>query len=98
MRQLVLRIKPRSDLDIGHVKESHLAFLDRALVEDFGRNRFGDEVNALLLRLVERSGKQAHLELKRQHIHARRAALAAFGDDFFNEETSDWEVDRADDD
>ena len=52
----------------------------------------------LSLRLVERGRKQPHLELERQHVHARGAALAAFGDDLLDEQSSDRQVDRTDDD
>ena len=78
--------------------ETNLAFFHGALVEHFRRNRLRREVDALLLRLVQHGGKEAHLELERQHVHARCTALAAFRDDFFDEQAADRQIDRADDD
>ena len=43
------------------------------------------------------AGKQAHLELESQYVHARSAALAAFGDDLFDEQPPNRQVDRTDD-
>ena len=96
--QLVLLVEARRDFDVGHVVEAHLAFLHGALVEDFRRDRLGREVDALLLRLVQHGGEQAHLELEGQHVHARGPALAAFRDDFLDEQPPHRQVDRADDD
>jgi hypothetical protein len=78
--------------------KADLPSLDGALVEHLGRDRPGRDVNSLLLRLVQHGGKESHLELERENVHARRAALAAFGDDFLDEEAADGEIDRSDDD
>ena len=78
--------------------EDHLAFLYGALVEDFGGDVFRRKVNALAARLFEHGGEQPHLELEGQDVHAGRSALAAFGDDFLDEQAADGQVDRADDD
>jgi hypothetical protein len=43
------------------------------------------------------AGKRTHLKFKRQHIHPRGPALAAFGDDFLDKQPPDGQVDRADD-
>ena len=77
--------------------ETDLALLHRALVEHFRRDRFWGEVDALLLCLLQYGGEQAHFELEREHVHAGRPALAAFGDDFLHEQTAHGQVDRADD-
>ena len=97
-RELVLLVVARRGLDEADVVEAHLALVHGALVEDFGRDVLRREVDALLLRLVQHGGEQAHLELEGQHVHARRAALAAFGDDFLDEQPPDGQVDRADHD
>ena len=59
---------------------------------------FGREVDALALGLVEHGGEETHLELEGEHVHARGAALAAFGDDLLDEQPPDGQVDWADDD
>ena len=55
------------------------------------------KVYALVARLFQHGGEQPHLELESQYIHARRAALAAFRDDLFDEQPPNRQVDRTDD-
>ena len=95
--QFVFLVETRRDFDVGHIVETHLAFFHGALVEHFRRNGLGREVNALVLGLVQHGGEQAHFKLERQHVHARRPALAAFRDDFLHEQPPHRQVDRADD-
>ena len=54
------------------------------------------KVYALAARFFQHGGKQAHLELESQYIHARSAALAAFGDDLFDQQPTHGQIDRPD--
>ena len=82
----VFRVVARRDFDVGDVVEAHLAFFHGTAVEDLGRDGLWREFDALLLRLVQHGGKKTHLKFKRQHIHPRGPALAAFGDDFLDKQ------------
>src|SRR5262249_10276145 len=97
-RELVLGVITRRGLDEADVVEDDLAFFDSALVEDFGRDVLGGEVETLSLGFVEDCGEQAHLELEGEDVGAGGAALAALGDGLFDEQTADGQVDGADDD
>ena len=67
-------------------------------MEDLRRNRLGREVEAFLFCFIQHGGKDAHLEFEGKHIHAGRAALAAFRNDFLDEQPPDRQVDRTDND
>src|SRR5687767_3838140 len=92
----VLRVEARCDLDVCDILEPHLTALNGAFVEHLWRNRPRRQVDAFLLRLVQDRRKEAHLKLKRQHIHASRPAFSAFGDDLLDKQTSNGKIDRAD--
>ena len=50
----------------------------------------------LPLRFFQHGREQSHLEFESQNIHTGRAALAALGDDFLDEQPPNGEVDRPD--
>ena len=86
----------RRGLDEADVVEDHLAFVHGPLVEDLGGNVFRGKVDALAARLFQHGGEQAHFELEGQHVHTGRAALAAFRDDFLDEQPAHRQIDRPD--
>ena len=83
-RELVLLVVARRGFDEADVVEHDLALVHRAFVEDFCRDVFRGKVDALLLCLIQHGGEQAHFELEGEHVRARGAAFAAFGDDLFH--------------
>jgi len=96
--EFVLGVIPRCRLDKGNVEEDDLTLVYSALVKYLRRNVLGSEIDALLLRLLKHGGEEAHLELEGEQVDPGGATLAAFGDDLFDKEAPDGEVDRPDDD
>ena len=76
--------------------EDDLVLFDGAFVEDLGGNVLGGDVDALGPGLVQHVGEEAHLELEAENVDAGDVLLAAFEDDFLDEEAGYRQVDRAD--
>ena len=85
----------RLDLDGRHIVKDHLILFHCPLVEHLGGDVLGGDVDALGAGLVQHVGKQPHLELKAQNVHAGDVLLAAFQDDLFHEQARHRQVDRA---
>ena len=77
--------------------EYYLALVHCTLVEDLNGDVFRCKVNAFASCLFEHRREQSHLEFEGQHVYSRGTTLAAFSDDFLNEQAPDWQVDRSDD-
>jgi len=82
----------------GHVVEDDLILLDCSLVEHFGGDVLGLNVDALRFGFVQHVRKQAHFELEAKQIDFGDVLLPAFENDLFDEETSNRQIHRADDD
>jgi hypothetical protein len=78
--------------------KTDLPFIDGPLVENFGWDGFGCDINPLGLGLVQGGWEQAHLELEGQDVHARGSPLAALRDDLLHKKAAHREIDRPDND
>src|SRR5208283_4643928 len=86
----------RFDLDVGHVMEHHLVLFHRPFVEDFGGDVFGRDVDPFCPRLIKHIREQAHLKLEAEDVHLCDVLLAAFQDDFLDEQPRHRQVHRPD--